>query len=557
MPNAPLANCVSQCPNNAMLPSPMEAWLSNAKPFVVILSICYVVLTIIRRIIASSWETKLPGPPPESWLFGVSKKLFESPDDSLLWEQWLGEYGPIYRIPLPLGNSRVVVCDPTAVAYFYARETVNFRMRPLTKIFVERLFGRSLIFAEGDIHKRQRKALAPAFSNTAIRTLSPVFFDSAYKLKTIWDSIIDASTGETLIDVQAWMNRVSLDTIGIAGFSHDFGTLQGQQSALVDVLDSFTRLNLKRSSLRSLVVELFAPVLPFLFNISTRRSKTISKLNGALQEVADHLMRKEKEVTRLHQKGPNSIIETLISSEGAQSDALILSTNEVLSQIKMLIFAGYETTSIILTWALIELCKNINLQNQLRDELSQLNTDPSFDQLTSGLPLLDSITKETLRLHPPVTMTLREAVNDEILPLIEPLRTTSGELVDNVHISRGTSVVIPIHIMNKAKSIWGDNAHEFEPSRWLSSEIGIPGKARDIHGYSHMLTFVDGPRTCLGRQFALTEMKAVLATLIRHYEFRLPDGPETKVEKVMGFFYRPRVAGEEGSRVPILVKRLE
>ncbi|KAF8521877.1 cytochrome P450 [Hysterangium stoloniferum] len=529
----------------------MNTWLPTAKPFELVISIfsLYVVFTIIRRIIASSRETKLPGPPAESWLFGVSKKIFESPDDSTLWEQWLEEYGPIYRIPLSLGHSRIIICDTKAVAHFYARETLTFKMSTLMKTLIERFFGRGLVWAEGDSHKRQRKALTPAFSNQAIRTLSTVFFDSAYKLKTTWDAIIDTSAGENLMDVQA---------CDVCIFRSLLSSLL--QSTIADVFDSFTRINPKGTAFRSLVIELFAPVIPFLVNISTGRSKTVSQLNGAFQEVTDHLLervRKEKDANHLSQNGPKSIMETLVSAEEGDSDAVTLSNSEVLAQIKTLILAGYETTSIVLTWAIIELCKNINLQNQLRDELSQLTTDPSFDQLTSGLPFLDAVTKETLRLHPPVAVTLREAAADEILPLTKPLRTTSGELVDTVHISRGTPVAVPIHLMNRAKSIWGENAHEFEPSRWLFSEAGITNKARDIHGYSHMLTFLDGPRTCLGRQFALIEIKAVLVTLIRHYGFRFPGGPDTKLEQVLGVLPRPRVVGEERSRVPILVRKLE
>jgi cytochrome P450 len=148
--------------------------------------------------------------------------------------------------------------------------------------------------------------------------------------------------------------------------------------------------------------------------------------------------------------------------------------------------------------------------------------------------------------------------------------------VDRIHVTAGTTVSAPIRLMNRSKAIWGEDAHEFIPARWMSSEVGIPDKAKEIHGYAHLLTFVDGPRTCLGKQFAITEFKVgssilaisgrvdltrciqvVLATLIRHYEFRLRDGADTKFEKVLGILFRPKIAGEEGSKVPILVKRVD
>lgn len=84
-------------------------------------------------------STRLSGPPAQSWLFGVSKNLFEASDAALLLEEWGEKYGPVYRIPLALGSSRVVLCDPKAVAHFYARESINFRRRTAGRILVERV----------------------------------------------------------------------------------------------------------------------------------------------------------------------------------------------------------------------------------------------------------------------------------------------------------------------------------------------------------------------------------------------------------------------------------
>jgi cytochrome P450 len=63
--------------------------------------------------------------------------------------------------------------------------------------------------------------------------------------------------------------------------------------------------------------------------------------------------------------------------------------------------------------------------------------------------------------------------------------------------------------MNRATSIWGPEAKEFVPERWLEDEKGLPTRAKDIQGYHHLLTFVDGPRTCLGKGFALAEFKVM------------------------------------------------
>jgi hypothetical protein len=106
--------------------------------------------------------------------------------------------------------------------------------------------------------------------------------------------------------------------------------------------------------------------------------------------------------------------------------------------------------------------------------------------------------------------------------------------------------------------------------------MGSFGRAKEIQGYRHILTFSDGPRICLGKSFALAEFKvnylahtvcsdatnplprllqAVLSVLIRNYSFDLPDGTKIKIHP--SILPRPKVVGEIGARVPMKVKRID
>lgn len=93
------------------------------------------------------------------------------------------------------------------------------------------------------------------------------------------------------------------------------------------------------------------------------------------------------------------------------------------------------------------------------------------------------------------------------MPLTTPITTATGEKVSSIHVPKGTPVVVPIQAMGCSKAIWGPDAKEFKPERWLNNREGLTAKAKEIQGYHHILTFVDGPRICLGRVFAFTEMK--------------------------------------------------
>lgn len=137
---------------------------------------------------------------------------------------------------------------------------------------------------------------------------------------------------------------------------------------------------------------------------------------------------------------------------------------------------------------------------------------------------------EVLRLHPPVVATTRvvhislfvrtidvrtnyftltrlQATEDDVIPFSAPIKTSSGEEVSSLVIKKGETITAPILYMNRAEMFWGPNATEFEPERWVEPEgKGVAG-AKEIQGHRHLLTFSDGARFCLGRNFALVEFK--------------------------------------------------
>ncbi|KAI5117517.1 hypothetical protein M0805_009525 [Coniferiporia weirii] len=501
--------------------------------------------------------TRLRGPPASNWLFGVFREAFMGESAANLYEKWADEYGPVYQIPGPLGSRRTVLTDAKAVAHFYSKEPFGYVKDSFSRQIAISVVGKGLFWAVGKDHTRQRKTLTPAFSNIAIRDLTPVFYDSAYKVKSVWDALsLSSSSGEFIVDVQKWMNCVSLDSIGIAGFSHNFGTLEGRHSDVAEMFDSFGS---NPPDVISAISMLLGPVLPFLGNVPTKRQRMIAKLNSRMEEIAGTLLersRKEKEAGLVGDTG-RSIIGALLKAENSESE-LRLTKDEALAQMKVLILAGYETTSISLTWALIELALHPEKQNRLRAELSDFSGhDPSPGQLANGLPYLEGIMCETFRLHSPVHRTNRVAAYDDVIPLRTPVTTASGESVDCITVAGGASLVVPILAVNRSEAIWGADAKEFKPERWLDGEAGLTPKAKELQGYHHLLTFIDGPRTCLGRGFAVTEFKSVLSVLVRNYVFSMRDGPGTKVEMITAVLPRPKVVGENGYAVPMRVRRAE
>ncbi|KAG6816197.1 hypothetical protein H0H87_007828 [Tephrocybe sp. NHM501043] len=225
-------------------------------------------------------------------------------------------------------------------------------------------------------------------------------------------------------------------------------------------------------------------------------------------------------------------------------------------------------------WALIELARNHEVQNLLRTELAQISGEPSWEDLVNSLPFLDAVVCESLRLHPigreivrevllqclpipalgylPITHKVQE---DDIIPLSEPIMQANGHLTKSIFVGKGTNVRVQTATMNQSAVIWGTDAKSFIPNRWLDGSV-TQHRSSEIQGYRHLLTFSDGPRICLGKTFAITELKIVLLVLIKNYKFEMPEGPETELGIHRGLLDRPKLAGKDDATIPLLVRRV-
>ncbi|KAG1883378.1 hypothetical protein F4604DRAFT_287024 [Suillus subluteus] len=98
--------------------------------------------------------TRIRGPQSPSWVYGFAKTLIDTTITSDLYEQWAKEYGPVYKVPHLLGQSKVILWDPKAVSHFFARDTWFYNQTPFTKMSLELVMGRGVMWADGESHKR-------------------------------------------------------------------------------------------------------------------------------------------------------------------------------------------------------------------------------------------------------------------------------------------------------------------------------------------------------------------------------------------------------------------
>jgi len=254
-------------------------------------------------------------------------------------------------------------------------------------------------------------------------------------------------------------------------------------------------------------------------------------------------------------KGGKDLLSTMMRLGEAEDQDL----DQLLDHIATFVLVGHETTSSAINFTLMELARNKDIQDRLRQELldfhgSGPNGQPSYEDYQSKLPFLDAVSKEAMRIWPPVSHTERVAQKDDILPLRFPITSASGEEMTSIRIKKGQVINVSSIGINRNASVWGPDAEVFRPERWLNPEQ-LPAPTSLTQGWSGLFTFIEGPRICIGMRLALFEYKVILSTLLKHFEF-LDAG--AKVVTQFSSTTQPYLEGqpEAGVQIPMLVREL-
>lgn len=198
-------------------------------------------------------------------------------------------------------------------------------------------------------------------------------------------------------------------------------------------------------------------------------------------------------------------------------------------------FQGHETSSSALSWALYQLSLQPGIQDKLRSEIREAKASLAPGEHLTGdqvaaLPYCDAVVvsvslvgspstlsrcadvlglalvqREVLRLCAPVAGTIRAAGKDDVIPLSQPIQLKTGETVSQLEVKKGDSFFIPMIAFNTNPNVWGEDVMSFRPERWLEKQANGLSSATGYLTYSPLLTFLAGPRGCIGYRFSVCE----------------------------------------------------
>lgn len=368
------------------------------------------------------------------------------------------------------------ICDPEKISEILVGQAANFPKSQVTKNILGSAVGNGMILSEGQIWKDQRRRYAPLFAARNLPELAETFAKTGAELG---QKLADAK-GE--VDVAELAQHASLTDISRVMFS---GSETVEPEQIRDGLATYTAYVADMSLFDLLGLPPWIPRLKWL-----KSKAPVFRMRDLARNVIE--TRREK-----NRPEPEDFLDLMIAALREDQEEI----DQTIDNLLTFVVAGHETAANTLTWGLYLLAMFPDVQEALRDEIDAVCGDGpiSYTRMLE-MPWLDRHVKETLRLYPAAAFFARDVAAD----------VTLGDL----HLKKGDAVFLPIYALHRHAKLW-DDPNAYWPERF---DGFTPPRGQYI-------PFGDGPRVCIGAQYAITEIKVLLASIIRQARLSLSDQP--------------------------------
>ena len=378
-----------------------------------------------------------------------------------------------------LGREAILLSDPEGVRHVLATERLKYGRPQTNTRSIRPLAGAGVLLAEGETWRRQRRMLAPVFTPAHVELILP-------HLEIAAGAMLGRLSGVSRANLSNAFHEATLDVVLRALFS-----LPGEA---------------QRAEMARLVRRYLAgPGRPNLFDGLANQDSDFAWAEGKRRRFQRDWFAEVDRLVDERRGGPagqhRDLLDLLLAARDPESGEA-LSAAEVRDQSATMLFAGFETTSRLLFWAIYLLALDPIEQARLRREIAA--SPPERVRRLEDMqawPRLRQVLLEALRLYPPAAHILRQALEDD---------TILGE-----HVRPGTLVWISPWVIHRHRKYW-DQPTAFMPDRFA-------GQTSPWTSYGPFLPFGGGPRICIGAAFAMAEAQYMLASLLSRFEVTLDD----------------------------------
>jgi cytochrome P450 len=379
---------------------------------------------------------------------------------------------------------------------------------------LRRIVGDALFTAENNEPNWQlaHDILAPAFTREAMSGYHPIMLEVARELLSRWDAAADR--GE-LVDVSADMTRLTMETIGRAGFGYRFASFESDRPH--PFVNAMTRA-LRHSRISAIIP--WGPARRVLGSSEAQYRADVATMERVVDDV---IQARSGDPAYDASDLLGLMLRTAHPETGRRLDPV-----NIRQQVITFIIAGHETTSGALSFALYFLTRDPRTLAQAQAEVDALwgeadNPEPSFGDVAK-LRYVRAALDEALRLWPTAPAYLRAARADTMV---------GGQY----RMNQGDWAMVFLPLLHRDPKVWPD-PERFDPDRFA------PGRARNRPPHAYK-PFGTGKRACIGRHFALHEAVLALALMLHRYDLSATDGYQLRIAesltlKPQGFELLPR-----------------
>ncbi|KAK4414136.1 cytochrome [Sesamum alatum] len=388
-----------------------------------------------------------------------------------------------------LGAPRTIVtANPDNVEYILKTNFANFpKGKPFTELLGDFL-GLGIFNVDGEMWSVQRKLASHEFSAKSLREFVVKVLEDEVEDRLI-PILEDAAENDKILDMQEVLRRFAFDTICKVSLGMDplCLDLSRPPPPLAAAFDAASEISARRGM--SPVFAVWKMKRALNVGLEKELKEALKLVHGCV----DEMIRSKKEMM-----GGNSGGDLL--SRFLESG---LDDEMVRDMVISFLMAGRDTTSAAVTWLFWLLTGHRRIEKQVVDEITSIKNggeELGFDDL-KGMNFIKACLCESMRLYPPVVWDSKHAAKDDVLP-------------DGTPVYRGNRVTYFQYGMGRMEDLWGKDRLEFRPDRWLDEN----GMVKMVSPYKFPV-FQAGPRVCLGKEMAFIQMKYVVASVVRRFEF--------------------------------------
>lgn len=385
--------------------------------------------------------------------------------------------------------------NPEHVHYVLVKHADQFYKTPALKKAAQDSIGQGLLTSDGDLHKRQRRLVQPAFHHNRIAAYADTMVNYT-------DDMLDGWQNGQQIGILNAMMRLTMRIVGKTLFDTDV-------TDDADTIGKAISIGIEATS------ERISRPLQLLDKLPTATNR---QRREALK-VIDETIKRFIEERKASGEDKGDLLSMLLMAVDEQ-DGGQMTNKQVKDEAMTLFVAGHETTANALAWTFYLLGQHPDVEQKLAEEIWNALGDrlPVLADLPK-LPYLEMVIKESMRLYPPAWTVSREAQEDFEL--------------GGYTIPKGSILLMSMYIIHHDARYW-DRPNDFLPERFsAANEASIPKYA--------YFPFGGGPRVCIGNQFAMMEAQLVLATILQRFHLAIVPNQQVKPNALITMRPKPDI----------------